>query len=153
MDIQITSYTTSLYMQVARLRDLIMTSQSLMREYAFRQLCSGGLDEDQAKISSCSCVSQRDIQRVFIFYSWVRASYTKYQPYKKQPDYCRRAMFVALGIVYYMRLNSNYRKEYEECLDKQGQLPNEVTFSQVGVQSGMILFLYMYEHNHTPRCS
>ena len=38
---------------------------------------------------------------------------------------------MALGIVYYMRLDSQYRKQYEEYLDKEGRLPNEVSFSQV----------------------
>ena len=37
---------------------------------------------------------------------------------------------MALGIVYYMRLDSQYRKEYEEYLDKQVRVPN-VSFSQV----------------------
>ena len=108
-----------------------------MRDYAFRQLCSGGLTKPQAKLSSRSCVSQRDIQRVFTLYQWVMASYTKYQPYGARRDYSRRAVLVALGIVYYMRLNSQYRKHYEEYLDKEGRLPNEVSFSQVkAVQEG-----------------
>ena len=102
-----------------------------MRDYAFRQLSSGGLDVLEAKISSCSCVSQRDIQRVFTFYQWVMDSYTRYQPYGERQDYSRRAVLVALGIVYYMRLNSQYRKEYEEYLDKQARLQNEVSFSEV----------------------
>ena len=100
--------------QVASLTDLIVSSQKLMRDYAFRQLCSGGLTKPQAKLSSRSSVSQRDIQRVFTLYQWVMASYTKYQPYGARQDYSRRAVLVALGIVYYMRLNSQYRKHYEE---------------------------------------
>ena len=108
-----------------------MTSQNLMRDYAFRQLSSGGLDEHETKISSRSCVSQRDIQRVFTFYQWLMASYTKYKPYGARLDYSRRAVLVALGIVYYMRLNNQYRKEYQEYLDKQARLPYEVSFSQV----------------------
>ena len=118
-------------MQVASLTDLIVTSQKLMRDYAFDQLCTSGMDEHQAKLSSRSCVSQRDIQRVFTFYQWVKASYTKYQPHGSHPDYSRRAVLVALGIVYYMRLNSHYRKEYEKDLGKQGRLLNDATFSQV----------------------
>ena len=102
-----------------------------MRDYAFRQLCSGGLAKPLAKLSSRSCVSQRDIQRVFTLYQWVMASYTKYHPYGERQDYSRRAVLVALCIVYYMRLDSQYRKHYEEYLDKEGRLPNEVSFSQV----------------------
>ena len=118
-------------MQVVYLTELIMTSQNLMRNFAFRQLCSRGLDKTQAKLFSRSCVSQRDIQRVFTFYQWLVVSYTKYQPYGEQQDYSRRAVLVALGIVYYMRLNSQSRKDYEQYLDKQFRLPNEVSFSEV----------------------
>ena len=102
-----------------------------MREYAFDHLCSVGLDEKHARISSCSCVSQRDIQRVFTFYQWVMDSYNKYKPYGERQDYSRRAVLVALGIVYYMRLDHKYRKMYEDKLDKEVRLQNEVSFSQV----------------------
>ena len=118
-------------MQVASLTQLIVTSQNRMRHYAFRQLSLDRLDENQAKLSSRSCVSQRDIQRVFILYQWIKASYTTYQPYGVRLDYVRRAVLVALGIVYYMRLNSHYRKMYKEYLDQQPRIPNEVSFSQV----------------------
>ena len=121
-------------MQVAILTDLIMTSQEQMRHYAFLQLCSGGLDNRQAKISSRSCVSQRDIQRVFTLYQWMMDSYTKYKPHGERQDYGRRAVLVALGIVYFMRLNNQYRKDYEECLDRQVRLQNEVSFSQVRLE-------------------
>ena len=118
-------------MQLANLTDLIVSSQNKMREYAFCQLQSNRLSKHQAKIFSRSCVSQRDIQRVFILYQWIKASYTTYQPYGAQLDYVRRAVLVALGIVYYMRLNSHYRKMYRKYLDQQPRIPNEVSFSQV----------------------
>ena len=129
--------TTSLLfcIQVASLTELIMTSQNLMRDYAFRQLYSRGKDRHEAKISSRSCVSQRDIQRVFTFYQWVMDSYTRYKPYGEQQDYSRRAVLVALGIVYYMRLDNQYRKDYEQYLDQQVRLHNEVSFSQVRLES------------------
>ena len=122
-------------MQVASLTEVIVTSQNLMRKYALQQLRSGGLDEEEATLSSRSCVSQRDIQRVFTLYQWVKDSYTMYKPYGERQDYSRRAVLVALGIVYYMRLNNRYRKDYEEYLDKQPRLPNEVSFSQVRCKS------------------
>ena len=121
-------------LQVASLTEPIMTSQNLMRDYAFDQLCYVGLDENMAKLSSRSCVSQRDIQRVFTFYQWVMATYTKYQPYGARQDYSRRAVLVALGIVYYMRLSSQYREKYKDKLDKEGRLPNEVSFSKVRLE-------------------
>ena len=105
-----------------------------MRDYAFHQLSSGGLGEHEARISSGSCVSQRDIQRVFTFYQWVMDSYARYKPYGERQDYSKRAVLVALGIVYYMRLNNQYRKKYQEYLDKQVQLHNEVSFSQVRLE-------------------
>ena len=45
-------------------------------------------------------------------------------------DYGRRAVMVSLGIVYYMRLNSQYRKEYEEVLNRKERQPGEVSFSE-----------------------
>ena len=45
-------------------------------------------------------------------------------------DYSRRAVMVSLGIVYYMRLNSQYRKEYEKMMNRESRLPGEVTFSE-----------------------
>ena len=121
-----------IFVQVERLTDLIMTSQNLMRKYAIKQLKLGGLGKPTAKVSARSCVSQRDIQRVFTFYQWVMAFYTKYQPYGERQDYSRRAVLVALGIVYYMRLNSEYREDYSKHLDEEVRLPWEINFSQVG---------------------
>ena len=121
-------------MQTESLTELIMTSQNLMRQYALDQLRLCGLNKPQATLSSRSCVSQRDIQRVFTFYQWLMDSYTKYHPYGERPDYSRRAVLVALGIVYYMRLNDQYRSMYEERLDKEGQLPDAVSFSQVRLE-------------------
>ena len=125
---------SSICMQVAILTDLIMTSQERMRHYAFLQLRSCNLDNHQAKISSRSCVSQRDIQRVFTLCQWMMDCYIKYKPHGEHQDYGRRAVLVALGIVYYMRLNNQYRKEYEQCLDRQVRLHNEVSFSQVRLE-------------------
>lgn len=113
---------------MASLTDLIVTSQNLMREYAFQQL--QWLGKEEAKRSSKSCVSQRDIQRVFTFYQWLMATYQLNRPCGERADYSRRAVLVALGIVYYMRLNNKFRKDYEEFIDREGRLPNEVTFSR-----------------------
>ena len=132
-----------LFMQVASLTQLIMTSQNLMRKYAFHQFSSGGLDENMAKLYSRSCVSQRDIQRVFTFYQWLVDSYTRYKPYGERQDYSRRAVLVALGIVYYMRLDNQYRKDYKEYLDKQVRVWNEVSFSKVGIKH----YCVMYSHD------
>ena len=49
---------------------------------------------------------------------------------KERGDYHRRAVLVALGLVYYMRLNAEFRKEYSSYLDNINRLPHEVTFSR-----------------------
>lgn len=107
-----------------------------MRDFAFRQLkeqlkTKAAQAQEQARISSRSCVSQRDIQRVFTFYQWFKAMYDRFKPHGElRSDYHRRAVLVALGLVYYMRLNAEFRKEYSKYLDEINRLPNEVTFSR-----------------------
>ena len=107
-----------------------------MRDFAFRQLkdqvkTKTAQIQEQARISSRSCVSQRDIQRVFTFYQWFKAMYDRLKPHgEERMDYHRRAVLVALGLVYYMRLNAEFRKEYCKYLDDINRLPNEVTFSR-----------------------
>jgi hypothetical protein len=109
-----------------------------MRDFAFRQLkdqikLKSTQALDQALISSRSCVSQRDIQRVFTFYQWFKGMYDRLKPHgedRSEQDYHRRAVLVALGLVYYMRLNAEFRKEYSKYLDDIHRLPNEVSFSR-----------------------
>ena len=64
-------------------------------------------------MSSKSCVSQRDIQRVFTFSKWLMSVYKKLKQHGERTDYSRRAVMVSLGIVYYMRLNNEYRDKYK----------------------------------------
>ena len=122
-------------MQIASLTNLIVTSQKCMRQYAYEQLLGKRNKEvqimDLARISSRSCVSQRDIQRVFTLYQWLTEIYEKKKPHgEHRQDYSRRAVLVALGIVYYMRLNGKYRTKYQEELNKQHALPGEVNFTK-----------------------
>ena len=45
-----------------------------------------------------------------------------------EPEELRyRALLVALGLVYYVRLNTSHRKKFEDELDKN-QLPTKLTF-------------------------
>ena len=67
-------------------------------------------------------MSQRDIQRVFTFYQWLLKLYERYHQHGDGEDYPRRAVLVALGIVYYLRLNSKYREKYKIMLDKESRL-------------------------------
>ena len=97
------------------LTGMIVLSQNLMRKYAFEELRRKNLTEEEARMSSRCCVSQRDIQRVFTFYEWTMNVYQKFNPHNDSDDSTAslRAILVALGIVYYMRLNRKYRTRYQ----------------------------------------
>ena len=99
-----------------------------MRTYAYTELAKTN-NEEFAKKSSQSCVSQRDIQRVFTFYEWFRKVHDKMKPYGELANYTRRAALVALGIVYYLRLDKVYRTQYSEFFDRFKLLGN-VTFTE-----------------------
>ena len=79
---------------------------------------------------SQSCVSQRDIQRVFTFYQWLLKLYERYHQHGNHENYPCRAVLVALGIVYYLRFNHKYREEYKNVLDRKSMLLGEVKFTQ-----------------------
>ena len=83
-----------------------------------------------SQVCAQSCVSQRDIQRVFTFYQWLMTVYERHQQHGECTDYPRRAVMVALGIVYYLRLNDVFREKYSQVLDRKSKLPGEVNFSQ-----------------------
>ena len=105
-----------------------------MREFAVLQLQDtikiiSSQNQKLVEISASSCVSQRDIQRVFTFYQWFRNIYEKINTHVECRNHHRRAMLVALGVVYYMRLNTFFRNEYSKFLDNIIRLPNEITFS------------------------
>ena len=114
------------------LNSLIVESQEKMRMYAFNHIRRlGNLDDTEVHLCSRSCVSQRDIQRVFTFYTWLMELYRKRNPHKEsEKKFHRRAVMVALGLVYYMRLNSKCRKDYQKFLDASDKLNEEVSFSE-----------------------
>jgi hemicentin len=114
---------------IANLTDLIVLSQNLMRKYALDQLKKTGLSESDAHACSRSCVSQRDIQRVFTFYEWLMKMYNKFKPHGKFVDYSTRAIVVSLGLVYYVRLDAEHRKSYENELNHKAT-PTRVSFSK-----------------------
>ena len=106
--------------------ELLVTCQNLMRGYAREHLKLCGVPARQAEISSHSCVSQRDIQRVFIIYEWLISTYTKFKRFSNS----RRAVLVALGIVYYMRLNKQFRNKFASQLDEENKLPGHICFME-----------------------
>ena len=113
-----------------RLISLIVISQQLIREFAERfilEKSASGVSESQARDRAKSCVSQRDVERVFTFYFWLKKVYV-YRPALKDPD--QRAVLVALGLVYYLRLDSKHRQEYVERISGIVFLSKSVSFME-----------------------
>ena len=115
--------------ELASLTELIVISQNLMRAFAYKQLQSLGVEETKAATCSKSSVSQRDIQRVFTFYEWFLKLYTKVKPHGLDEDYHRIAVLVSLALVYFVRLDDNYRAQYTEEVNKLAHLSGGVCFS------------------------
>ena len=119
----------------ASFTELIAESQEQMRCYASQQLRSY-LSEGESKVVSRSCVSQRDIQRVFTLHAWLIKGY--FAELSKSDgnhtdcnhtDCNRRALLVALFVVYFMRLNAKFREQYRRIMDTKCTIANEVNFS------------------------
>ena len=114
--------------------ELILKSQKLMRSYAERQLkknfeCLNKEQEDFILKSSNSCVSQRDIQRVFTINEWFLKFFLKNKHHGI--DNCHlRAILLALGLVYYLRLDTEFRKDYIKNLDYSINSSDELKFSE-----------------------
>jgi hypothetical protein len=123
-------------LEISGLTKPIVESQKKMREFARRQLTKPLEKRDippqlveEIRLSARSCVSQRDIQRVFTFYEWFVTMYKMKKPHGITTDYDHRAVMVSLFLVYYMRLDAEFRKEYCEFLDKLYKSPQKVSFS------------------------
>ena len=111
------------------LAQLIDKGQKLTRRYAADHLHRHAqFNLKDAEKYSTSCVSQRDIQRVFIIYEWLCNWFNVLQKYETETDFHRsiRAVFVAIGITYYFRLNTSYREGFKEEI-------NEVSRRKEGV--------------------
>ena len=106
------------------LSKLISMSQQLVRDYAAQYLQEGNHPTEVVQVMSKSTVSQRDIQRVFILYKWLKDSFTilkKYEEKDKETQVLSiklRALFVALAVVYYFRLNSACRDSFTKKLQQ-----------------------------------
>ena len=75
-------------------------------------------------------MSQRDIQRVFTFYQWLLKLYEHYHQHGDGEDYPCRAVLVALGIVYFLRLDHQYREKYRNVLDTRSCELGKLEFTQ-----------------------
>ncbi len=113
----------------SQLTELIVKSQNLMREYANKYISNNCRKKNLKFAVECakSCVSQRDIQRVFTFYFWLMKTY---KGRKNLEDPEQHALLVSLGLVYYLRLNSYYRILYVEEIDRCASFSGKVSFSE-----------------------
>ena len=104
----------------AILTDHIVKSQDLVRQYALENLVRCGLNRQEATVRASSTVSQRDIQRVFRFFSWLLNLFSTVKRYTEEDSMKvnLRALYVALALVYYFRLDRNYREQYADEMDR-----------------------------------
>ncbi len=92
----------------------------MMRRFANNELkmhCN--MTPLNATIAARSCVSQRDIQRVFIVYEWFQKLFHKDEELRRQKHNKERALLSSLGVVYYLRLNEAYRREYCDAFSRK----------------------------------
>ena len=112
-----------------KLTYLITQSQIKIREFAERTLKRVGYSLHEAKKCARSCVSQRDMQRVFDFYKWLFNTYRQFNRFSTTNQQQVRAVLVALGLVYYLRLGDKDRKSYSEFLNIQSKDLGNVDFT------------------------
>ena len=119
------------------LAGLVCRSQELMRVYAKNHLVRNNYAEMKAVVLANSSVSQRDIQRVFTIYGWLKKLFDnrKWHTSAEVDDKesfeiikCLRGIFVALAVVYYCRLNAVGRKRF--CDDIDNAIPK--SFQEYG---------------------
>ena len=118
-------------MQVVQHTSLIAHCQCMIREFALEQLKQVGFASDEADLRARSCVSQRDIQRVFTLTSYFKRSLKKDHPSLPSDDIDRRAVLVSLGIVYFLRLDDKYRKEFCTRLESLEAGTSKDSFEEV----------------------
>jgi hemicentin len=108
-----------------QLTELIVHSQQLMREYAEEFITKHSIKITARDARDCakSCVSQRDIQRVFVFFFWITKVYKKHQHNLENLEH--HAILLSIGLVYYLRLKSDFRTRYANEID------NIVTFREM----------------------
>ena len=127
------------------LTDQIVKSQDLVRQYAYESLIErmkktrsiqvlSSADEEEARVCASSTVSQRDIQRVFRFYSWLQKMFATTKRYAKESKMKvnLRAVYVSMALVYYFRLDSDCRAKYLKEMNNRPVFSSDkepVTFS------------------------
>lgn len=109
------------------LTNQICESQCLIRQFALNEV----VGPNKEKYSKCT-VSQRDIQRVFCIFTWLKKMFDIVERYKdeKEEQIYQRALCGALAVVYYFRLNSHYRQEYSRIMDETAYSDKFIKFSE-----------------------
>ena len=116
------------------LAEQIANAQAFVRNCIYKTLVNDNVPKDKAKLCSQSTVSQRDIQRVFTFFNWLWNWFKRPTKYNRDDfSVSCRALFVALALVYYFRLNNQSRQQFKSkmnniCLVNKQNIP--VTFEQ-----------------------
>ena len=111
--------------------ELVVESQAQMRKLLKTELKKVILDDQEAESRASCCVSQRDIQRVIKFYVWLLNVYDSEKICEEEDDHHRRALLVSLGLVYYVRLPENLRKQYVQFLDQEsGRIGWKISFKE-----------------------
>ena len=109
--------------------ELITTAHESMREFAYRHIRGGlqrlhgmsasaeTLDYD-AQQRSCSVVSLRDIQRVFSLRAFFRSEFSQIAQLPSSAGSTEEhvAVLLAVGVVYYLRLDTESRRTFVESL-------------------------------------
>ena len=112
-----------------KLASVVIQSQNKIRKYAEMSLLRIGYSNIEAKKCARSSVSQRDIQRVFDFYKWLLKVYQTFDRYSNSNDQQERAILVALGLVYYIRLTEKDREDYAKFLDDECRKLSNIEFT------------------------
>ena len=99
--------------ELGHLSAQIATSQQLVRKFAVNQLEKVGFDSVDAVTCAKSCVSQRDIQRVFKI-----TEFLDYINDENTPRNIQNSIIVAIGLVYYFRLDDTFRIQFRNEIDK-----------------------------------
>lgn len=104
------------------LAEQIAKAQKLIRVFAYENLKFDGASEDDARIFSKSTVSQRDIQRVFKLYAWLKKWFSRESKFEAETNFriSVRAVFISLTLVYYFRLSDDDFEDKTEGVKKKG---------------------------------
>ena len=122
------------FLEYTFLTERIAKPQQFIRSCVYKTLVNNKVTGDKANLYSQSTVSQRDIQRVFRFFDWLLKWFKRPTKYDRNDfSVSCRAVFVALALVYYFRLNEQSRQQFKNemskiCLVDEQSIP--VTFEQ-----------------------